>query len=86
MVEFDWQMGGGDCSRAADVGEGGQQLNDDEGEALQHKPEPAPDASVPVLRVMVNQEWVPLQVRLAVRASDRCLRASDRCLRAVPCP
>lgn len=83
-------MGGGDCSRAADVGEGfnagGQQLNDDEGEALQHKPESAPDASVPVLRVMVNQEWVPLQVRLAVRASDRCLRASDRCLRAVPCP
>ena len=82
MVEFDWQMGG-DCTRTADhaqrdFGEGfntdGQQLNDDEDEALQQKSESAPDASAshrpaaPVLRVMVNQEWVPLQVMLAVRA------------------
>ena len=74
---------GGDCSRAADhaqrdLGEGfntdGQQLKDDEDEALQQKSESAPDASAssrpaaPVLRVMVNQEWVPLQVMDARRA------------------
>ncbi len=77
---------GGDCTRAADraqhdFGEGfntdGQQLNDDEDEALQQKSESAPHTSAsrrpaaPVLRVMVNQEWVPLQVMLALRASGR---------------
>ncbi len=74
-------MGGdaADRDRGEGFHTGGQQLNDDDNEALQQRPESAPDASVPVLRVMVNQEWVPLQVMLAVRASDPCLRV-------VPCP